>query len=188
MSDQWSDAKKWRMDLAKNAVSFSVAAVLSLFVLDRVQEQRAQDKARADSFYSTRLKSLEDFRTATVAYDLAAHIAYTDLYEWKTRIKTPAMLRYEQEAYPRWFLSLETVQHLFPKQASDIQALTILAAQRHNLYDTLVDERLDSKEPTKPIDPWAKRVEFNQLGGASREARAKLIAKLQSSLFPQNAE
>lgn len=184
MTGDWSDSTKWKMDLVKSAVTFTVAALVSLVVFDKIQEWRVERKARADAFYAARLKSLEELRSATVAYDLAAHTAYTDLYEWKTRIKTASMLRYEQDSYPRWVLSLETVQLLFPTSGGDVQRLVENANERHKVYDTFVDKRLDNQKNIAKIDPWAGRADFNKLSKTGAELRAGLIAKLQASLFP----
>jgi hypothetical protein len=102
MNDKWSDAKKWGMDLLKSAITFTVAALVSLFVIDHIQEQRIQRKARADAAYTAKLKALEEFRLATVQYDIAADAAFASLFEWGTREKSAPMLRYEQDAFPKW--------------------------------------------------------------------------------------
>lgn len=183
--NDWSDIQKWRMDLLKSAISFTVAAVVSLFIIDTVQANRAQEKARAEAYYATRLKALEDFRASTVAYDLAAHTAYAELYQWKSKVKTPAMLRYEQEAYPSWWLSIENIQHLFPTHVADAQTLAAKGQERHSMYDRLVDKRLDTTG-VAAIDPWSTRKEFNELSESMRKARTELIAKLQGSMFPSS--
>jgi hypothetical protein len=183
MSETWSDEKKWWMELLKGAISFTVAAFVSITLIDNVQANRQIEKARADAYYSARLKALEDFRAASVTYDLAAHTAYTELYQWKSKEKTPAMLKYEQEAYPRWLLALETLENLYPNISADTKLLDAKAFARHKLYDTLVDTRLDGIMTT-PIDPWAKRHDFNSISEVMRTKRAELISKLQKSLFP----
>jgi hypothetical protein len=176
------------MDFLKSAITFSVAAVVSLFVIDYVQEQRIQEKAKADAAYATKLKGLDDFRMATVQYDSAADAAFADLFEWSTRQKTDGMVRYEQEAFPRWLAAVETASHMFPKQADDISKLFELARKRHAIYDKLVDERLDFKESVKAIDPWAVRPNFRSLSDELKKSRRDLVETLQAVVFPVERE
>jgi hypothetical protein len=188
MNAEWSDSKKWKMDLVKSAITFSVAALISLFLIDFVQEQRIQKKARADAEYSARLKALDEFRSTSVHYDAAAHAAFADLFEWKVRLKTPAMVRYEQDAYPKWKASIETTSHMFPEHSADIRSLEKAALARHDIYNTLVDQRLDSREPLKEVNPWPVRGDFHSLSKQSAEARTLVIRALQSAVFSQDAQ
>ena len=179
----WSDGKKWRMDLLKSVIAFGVGALISLLVIEQIQYARAVAKAKEDAFYSVRLKALGDFRQSAVAYDLAAHSAYTDLYQWKDKIKTAAMLRYEQDAYPTWQLACETVLHLFPESKSPMAQYQEKNKQRHALYDRLVDQRLDGTDET-PINPWVHRKNFDALTEEMATIRSQLIHAVQKQLFP----
>ena len=106
------------------------------------------------------------------------------LFEWESRQKTPAMVRYEQNAYPRWLAAVETASHMYPMQAIEISRLAELVAKRHKIYDTLVDSRLDSKEPAKRIDPWPVRSDFRSLSNQLEKSRSNLVKKLQLVVFP----
>ena len=154
MSDgDWSDSRKWQMDLLKSAIAFTLAGVVSLFVVDKLQAERATEKARADAFYTTRLKALDDFRTASVKYDLAGHTAYTELYQWHGKEKVKAMLLYEQESYPTWKLSLETIAQLFPSQSKNVDAILYTNRKRDAIYRVWLNWRLDAKEVDVPLAP-----------------------------------
>jgi len=187
METDWSDLKKWRMDLLKSGITFTIAALASVFVIDHIQEQRIQNKAKADAAYTTRLKALADIRLATVQYDAAADAAFADLFQWSDRVKTPAMVRYEQEAYPKWMAAVETASHMFPQQSAEIGKLISTAQKRHAIYDKLVDERLDSKEATKMVDPWPVRGQFKLLSAQLMTSRTELVKQLQSAVFPADA-
>jgi hypothetical protein len=188
MATEWSDAKKWRMDLLKSGITFTIAALVSLFLIDHIQEQRVANKAKADAAYSARLKALADVRLATVQYDAAADAAFADLFQWSQREKTSAMVRYEQEAYPQWLTALETAVSLFPQQSSEIGKLVRAAQKRHSIYDRLVDERLDSKEVTKSVNPWPVRSDFKVLTDQLVTLRADVVRKLQAAVFPAETQ
>lgn len=181
----WSGNKKWRMDLLKSVIAFTGGALISLFVIEQIRYHRLVAKAREDAFYAVRLKSLSDFRQSTVAYDLTAHTAYTDLYQWKDKIKTIAMLKYEQDAHPTWQLAYETVLHLFPESKSAMDRYREKNKQRHALYDRLVDQRLDGNDTTA-IEPWRHRKEFDQLTEEMGAIRSQRVEVSQKQLFPPN--
>lgn len=188
MNTQWSDSMKWKMELLKSGITFTIAALISLFVIDYIQDQRVQKKAKADAAYSARLKALDDFRSATVNYDTAAEAAFAALFEWSGREKTAAMIRYEQDAYPKWLSAIETTSHMYPREASEIEKLVLMSTKRHGIYDGLVDQRLDSKDPSKPIDPWAVRTAFHSSSRDLTALRAQIIKSLQSDVFPSPAQ
>ena len=187
MATEWSDAKKWQMDLLKSGITFTIAALVSLFLIDHIQERRVANKAKADAAYSARLKALADIRLATVRYDAAADAAFADLFQWSQREKTPAMVRYEQEAYPQWLAAVETAVHLFPQQSPEISKLVAAAQKRHSIYDWLVDERLDSKEVTKSVNPWPVRGDFKVMSEQLVTLRAEVVRQMQAAVFPADA-
>lgn len=187
MEAEWSDLKKWRMDLLKSGITFTIAALVSLFLIDHIQEKRIQNKAKEDAAYATRLKALAEIRSATVQYDTAADAAFADLFQWSGRQKTSAMVRYEQEAYPQWLSAVETASHMFPWQCAEIEKIVSTALKRHAIYDRLVDQRLDSKEASKAIDPWPVRSDFKSMSAQLVILRAELIKQLQSAVFPAEA-
>jgi hypothetical protein len=76
---EWSDTKKWWMELFKTFVTFTAGALVSLLVIERIQHSRAVVKAKEDAFYKVRVRSLADFRESAVTYDRAGYSAFTDL-------------------------------------------------------------------------------------------------------------
>jgi hypothetical protein len=183
MEAEWSESKKWSMDVLKSGITFTIAALVSLFLIDHIQEQRIQNKAKADAAYATRLKALAELRLVTVQYDTAADAAFADLFEWSGRQKTSAMVRYEQEIYPQWLSATETASHMFPLQSAEIANLATTALKRHAIYDKLVDERLDSRDASESIDPWPVREDFKSLSAQLVTLRSELIGNLQSAVF-----
>jgi hypothetical protein len=171
------------MDLLKTFITFTAGVIVSLFVLDRIQHSRAVDKAKEDAFYQVRIRALDDFRESAVTYDLSAYSAFTDLYQWRGKAKTEAMLRYEQSAFPRLRLARETVALLFPDLAGDMMLYETKTKARHDLYDAIVDTRLDGRDDTA-LFPDAKRAAFDTLTVETSSLRSQIVQKIASRLFP----
>jgi hypothetical protein len=190
MSD-WSDSKKWRMDLLKSAITFSVAALVTLFVVDKIQVRRSFENAQASAYYAERVKALVQLQSETVLYDRSAHTAYTELFQWNSRQKTPAMVEYEQVAYPRWQLVLESAEYLFPNCAGAIQLLRASNDQRHEIYHRFVYTQIDLKHEITPEwqdkrrnELWAERPEFEKLEKTMATRRVEIVNGIQRTLFP----
>ncbi|MGV7244385.1 hypothetical protein [Caballeronia sp. M23-90] len=188
---EWTENKKWCMDLLKNAISFVAAAAITLFVINRVQDSHAFENAKATAYYSERVKALDEFESAALRYDLSAHTAFTDLFEWRSKQKTSAMLKYEQDDYPRWLLALETVQFLFVDCANAVQALEDAGTRRHKIYhDNVVAQvdrngEIDEKWRSEQVNNlWKARKEFDNLTDDMGQKRKHLVAGIQTSLFP----
>lgn len=188
---EWTDAKKWKMDLVKSALAFSVAAVLTLFVVNKIQEVQALENAKASAFYTERVSAMRQLQSETVIYDRAAHTAYTELYQWSSRQKTPAMVEYEQVAYPRWQLVLESAEYLFPDCQNAIKSLRTLNEQRHEIYHRFVYTQVDYKGEITTAwmndrrnELWNERAGFEDLETKMSEARIGIIRGMQQALFP----
>jgi hypothetical protein len=77
---------------------------------------------------------------------------------------------------------------LFSAQAAEIATLVKLNDDRHRIYRDLVNQRLDSEEPVKEIDPWPMRADFRKLSADLRDPRSKLVGTLQSAVFPSEGQ
>ncbi|MGY6126831.1 hypothetical protein ACW9YV_15435 (plasmid) [Paraburkholderia strydomiana] len=190
MSD-WSDAKKWTMDLIKSGIAFTVAAIVTLFVVNTVQQSQAFENARASAFYTERVTAMRQLQSETVLYDRSAHTAYTELFQWNSKQKTPAMVEYEQVAYPRWQLVLESANYLFPDCEKAIQALRLENEERYEIYHRFVYAQLDSSRAITPewmeerrIELWHARPKFEESEKRMSDMRATIIRGMQQALFP----
>ena len=185
MNAEWSETKKWWMDLLKWTVTFFVGALLSYCVVDRLEDQRLRERARADASFRLKLSSAQEFQRALVSYDVAAVSAYTDLYQWKGKLKTPAMVWYEREAYAGWIIALEDLEKRFASNTAIMQAVSDLRSankKRHKIYDGLVDYRLDRSDTT-PIDPERTRGDFDELSKTIAQLRGEIVEKIEGMIL-----
>jgi hypothetical protein len=181
----WGEWTKWWMDLLKWVITFLLGAVLSFFVVDRLQEKRLKERAKADAMFRLRLDALQQFQRALATYDVAALSAYTDLYQWRGKTKTSSMEWYERQAYSGWLVAVDDLDKRFPTCESIQQKLAALRkanAERHRLYDRWVDKRLDGSDTT-PITPAETRGQFDTLSGQIAGLRADVIDKIEDSVL-----
>lgn len=177
MNEKWSPQKEWWMDLLKAFVSFAVIAFITSLVLDRYSERQAKRRSQDDAAFRLRVDALREFRRATLVYDVAAHSAFADLFQWKGKQKTDTMLHYEQDAFAGWKSAIEEalLREKDDNQLRDaLSGLTNAVQKRHLIYDGLVDTRLDGDETT-PIDPDSKRSEFKRLSQEISARRAQAL-------------
>lgn len=114
----WSDWRKWGMDLVKSAITFSVAAAVSLLVIDKIQQSRADERARIkvkeDALLAARLKVLAELRsTILTGFDdmKLAMIEMAGQAKNKEKVSDAKMLA----AHSRVVSSINEVTILFPK-------------------------------------------------------------------------
>ena len=185
MNTAWSETKKWWMDLIKWTVTFFLGALLSYFIVDKLEDQRLQKRAKEDASFRLKLSSAQEFQRALASYDVAAVSAYTELYQWKGKLKTPAMEWYERQAYAGWIIAIEDIEKRFASDKSIQQAISELRSankERHIIYDHWVDHRLDNADNT-PIDPKSTREKFNDLSKKIAQLRGEIVEKIEGLIL-----
>ena len=185
MDSPWSEWTSWSMDLLKWIITFLLGALLSYFVVDRLQETRLKERAKTDALFRLRLDAIQQFQRALATYDVAALSAYTDLYQWRGKTKTSSMEWYERQAYSGWLVALDDLAKRFPESVSVKKNLTALReanSKRHRLYDRWVDVRLDGSDTT-PIAPAQTRADFNALSEEITSLRAEVISEIEASIL-----
>ena len=187
MPEQWSPWFAWMMDLVKFTVTFGLSALVTVLVINRVQERRARQRSRAEALFQLQMDALREFRRAAATYEVAALSAYTDIYQWKGREKTAAMQRYEGPAYGDFLAALDGIEHRFKNNTEAVKLITDLREKhkkRHKIYDRLIDVQLD----TGPnLDMWnlanEKRKEFDELLSRATRLRQDIISAVESDIL-----
>lgn len=121
----WSDWQKWWMDLAKSAITFSVAATVSLLVIDKIQQERAEKRAhikvKEDALLATRLKALEEFRVAILTGFDDINLVMLELSKLPEKEGQEIDLSKFLAVQTRLVSSINAVTILFPKQEKGIE-------------------------------------------------------------------
>lgn len=80
------------------------------------------------------------------------------------------------EAYVGWLAAIEEVRRVSDDRElrETMSHLQEASDKRHHIYDHLVDMRLDH-EDTTPIDPAARRSDFDELSKRMTEYRAQML-------------
>ena len=173
---QWSDKKAWWLDLLKSVITFTLAAIITVVVINRIEEDRTKQRSYTEACDQLRFTALEDFRKNTLKYSEAALDAYVDLYEWKGPTKTPSMLKYEQEAHDDYLIALEELERRFediPGLKEQIATFHRVSEDRHEIYNRLVDTMLETGQYGSD-GPRINRKEFDRLREKYRELRVKI--------------
>lgn len=189
MGNDWTPWFAWLMDLVKFAITFTVGALITLGVIDRVQQARAKHHKLEDAVFQLQLSSLQEFRRATANYEVAAHSAYADLYQWVGKEKTVTMQWYEGAAYGEFRAALDEMKNRFSHDGTVVALVTRLSEAhkgRHRLYDYWVDKRLDG-DPDTPISPRRNRTEFDRLLKEATELRLSLARAVEHEMLPAPA-
>src|ERR1051325_1017608 len=112
----WTPWQAWGMDLLKNGIVFAVGALVTVFILNRLEDRRAANRFVSEAAFQMRVSALDDFRRFTLRFCRAAFAAYTDLYQWikvADRTKTETMRRYEEETFEDFTVAIEAVRVRF---------------------------------------------------------------------------
>jgi hypothetical protein len=184
MVGAWGPWEAWWYDLLKSAITFTIGAVITLFVIDRIYESREKQRKVEDAIFQLRLGALQEFRRSTANYGVAAQSAYTDLYQWHGKEKTGSMKWYEGTAYGEYLAAVAELHNRFPNRENIVDALAALDIahkKRHGLYDKWVDSRLDHS-PEALIDPGSDRLEFDALHAETLQLRGQIIEAVEQAI------
>ncbi len=174
--EKWTDKKAWWMDLLKSGIAFTLGAIITVVIINRIEENRTEQRSNRRTYDQLRFTALEDFRKNTLKYSEAALDAYVDLYDWKGPTKTPSMLKYEQEAHDDYLIAKEELERRFTETAlkKQLDEFHRVSEERHGIYDRLVDAMLISKQYSSE-GPQRDRAKFNELRKKYGELRANII-------------
>lgn len=187
MSEQWNPWFAWFMDLIKFAITFSVSAALTLLLIDRVQNNRAGKRLKQNTLIQMQLSSLREFRLASTSYEVTSLAAYTDIYQWKSKEKTAAMQKYENDSYGYFLGTVEGLKTQF-RNNKDIQeqinSLLEIHNQRHLLYDHLIDTQLSSQEI---LELWEQahlnRIQFDSFLEQAKTIKNSMIISIEMQIL-----
>lgn len=190
--ESWSPWKLWWMDLVKFIITFGAGALVTVFVLDKIEHKRTAQRVRCQTIIDSKLSALNNFSRSSLGYNEAAYNAWTELYRWRDREMTGAMRRYTEDAHENLTVAVQDISHRFSDYQPVIDNLTAFNKATYKLwrvYDNFVDSRLDRLESEESVpqvprrDLEAKRDEFNNNREEVSEIRLRIIKQLEKILY-----
>ena len=196
IAEQWSPWFGWWMDLLKFALTFGLSALATVLIINRVEERRAKRRSRDDALFQLQMDALREFYRTAITYEVAAGSAYTDLYQWRSKEKTAAMQRYENEDYTQYSAALDRLEYLYDRYLRRDGAALVLIEElrsrheeRHLIYDALVDYQLDSE--AGDLDLWSeaeeRREEFDYQLNEAKRLRQEIISVVEGKVVGDEA-
>ncbi len=182
---EWTPWQAWWLDLLKFAITFTLGAIITLLFVDRIQRKRDRERNLNRTVFELDLNALREFDKATSTYEVAALSAYVSLYKWQGHDKTEQMQWYESRAFGEYRAAFGELRRRFEGRdevVGPLEELWDLHEERHQLYDSLVDERL-GRDPTKHINPGATRRDFDGLLEKGRELRDQILDRGEARLL-----
>ena len=171
LAADWTPAFSWAMDLLKFGITFGVSAFVG-----------ARWIHRANVRFRMKADAVRELQAAAVQYEGAAEAAYVDLYQWDSGVKTEAMKRYEGVAQAGFQIAAEGIVTEFGL-AEEVNELHEAHAERHRVYDDILDRQLDARLRNKLLDAqqmWAAadegRRKFDELLEEARRIRRTILA------------
>ncbi len=145
--DEWSDTKKWLMDILKSFIVFGAIAIVSLLVIDNFNHIRESKRERLKELIQLKIDLATDFDKASRTYFGDAYDAFKENANWDQeeretiKPKPPNVSLYEDRSYGEWTFYLSLVKRHNPelqhwvneaKKASDDMHVIYRTADRDN--------------------------------------------------------
>lgn len=68
MPNEWSPAKKWWMDLLKSCITFALAVLASIFLLNSIDDSRSKALFKSQKIFEYKLSALKNFEIDSLEY------------------------------------------------------------------------------------------------------------------------
>lgn len=180
--DEWSDAKKWWMDVVKFTATFFLGSYLSITFIDSREEERTRLKKIRDAEIMTNIDLVNNLRLSAHNYSAAAADAFIWLYanDPSAPGESPEMRRYENETYDEYNYIMSRIPSLCGDDVDchrKIVEIKKVNDSRHKIYDEIVDNE-------RPHKPRKYKKEFKK----KRDRFIKLVNELADDLYSKVTE
>jgi hypothetical protein len=127
MAAEWTDQKKWWMQVLSSALTFTVGVVVTLSVVDRVTGKRAEDRRKWEFATQLQTGALQDFVEADSLYERTTYDAF------ESRLgDEPAADEKDEEIIDQW------TKDRYPNLRSKLQALCLWFADNKAVQAALI--------------------------------------------------
>ena len=155
----WGPWKAWWLDVLKFVVTFAFGAVLTIAILNDLEDERAIRSFQWTKAWERDLDVLEEFRKASLLYVQAAEGALADVSRGKDPHDIASVREWRGPANDRFLLSLEAIEIRFVAKEESVAPLLAkmknlqegsvarLLAKIKNLHGRIYGEYLQLKRP-----------------------------------------
>lgn len=158
----WSERKKWIMDLLRSVVATILTFALAYSLFDRLEQGRAESRALCAQTVANMHRALAEFNGAASAYRRAADNTLIELYRWRDSQPTEPMRFFWGTGYSGLDSALRGVSVAFTGLNDDVEKMREeMTELKRMLDDNLIDPRLDDIEimynqplPPSPEKEW----------------------------------
>lgn len=191
----WNPWTTWWMDLLKFSITFSLGAVFTIGILDRLTARRNTEYQRCQTVIDAKTKAANEFAARSLTYREQAYNAWTELYRWRERDLTAPMRRYTEDAKEGLFAAMEDVSRRFADTKNKelvqqkVDTVKLASHDLWRVYDTLIDNRLDELEKKETVPQISRstlekaRPTFESKREVFAQARLDLIELLDQILY-----
>lgn len=169
--NSWSPWKSWWLDILKFGITFFLGAVMTITVIDTLEERRSERVFKATKAWERDLSILEEFRVASLKYVQATEGAMAEASMCRADAHNVIVRNWKDEAHDRILLSLETVKDRFSYRSDQIaKNLSAIEKSMHVLYAEFLDLRQRDSKPR----PYKHSEALKRLKGLRRDTALKL--------------
>jgi hypothetical protein len=199
---QWTDPKKWWMDLLKSVVTFAVGVVLTLLIVNRLDESRLERRFQSQLGHNLKVQAADAFRLATLEYSDAAQDAYFEmariaksgkkeqtfpiLYDQE---RTIPIRRYEDDTWVRLQASFEAVKLRFASNQEIGPCLEQLEETNNKGQNLYYEAKVGWVSASTPEGRWnvgeRNQGKYDELLGEFLRIRSTCVQILERSLATQ---
>lgn len=160
--NEWSNSKKWWMDLLKSVISFFIIASLTIFIIDTHNSEVEEIKSRFKHQLSTLEQTADLLEESIIDYYGSAYDAYLDRSSvngvYENNKKPSSVIKYEDDSFDQIKLSMAKVESRYPEFVGDINAWREANSEMHRIYKTL-----------------SRFTEFNKVRKESRNLASEIV-------------
>ena len=144
----WSPWKSWWLDLLKFGITFFIGAVMTITVLDTLEERRSNRVFVARKAWERDVATVEEFRAASLQYVQATEDAMAEASQRRADAQNEIVRRWKEDAHDRILLSLETINDRFSNRSNQVGAnLREIEELQRVLYAEFQELREKDSEP-----------------------------------------
>jgi hypothetical protein len=132
---EWSDRKKWWMDLLKTTRGAFLAVALTILIISSVEERRRKEAFVWQADLNLRIAAIQDFSSAANLYRFGAYDAARDYLQNIPLNNSDAVHKWNTEQYPRLMLAKRHVEQLFATR--DQALLSKFCVQMESVFNAV---------------------------------------------------